>query len=111
MVHTSYPISKLVLILGAVAGMTMIVITPPFQVPDEGAHFFRAYQTSTGNLKLENRGGLIGAELPRSLLETRKLFDNIRTDKRLLSTAATPCFAGRYCPIPPRLTPRSRLEY
>jgi uncharacterized membrane protein len=70
-------ISKIVLILGAITGFALIVITPPFQVPDEGAHFFRAYQTTTGNLRLENRGGRIGADLPRALMETRMLFDNI----------------------------------
>jgi uncharacterized membrane protein len=92
--------------------MTMIVITPPFQVPDEGAHFFRAYQTSTGNLKLENRGGLIGAELPRSLLETRKLFDNIplhsshKVSKDLYGQAlalnsSDPVFCWTILPYPP----------
>jgi uncharacterized membrane protein len=71
------PISKIFLILGTITGFVFIIITPPFQVPDEGAHFFRAYQTSTWNLKLDKRDGRVGADLPRSLMETRRLFDDI----------------------------------
>lgn len=66
--------SKTVLLLCAITGCALIVITPPFQVPDEGAHFFRAYQTSTLNLKLERRDGIVGAELPQSLMDTFLLF-------------------------------------
>jgi uncharacterized membrane protein len=68
---------KITVILCAATGFALIFITPPFQVPDEGAHFFRAYQTSTLNLKLENRDGRAGADLPRALLDTRLLFDPI----------------------------------
>jgi uncharacterized membrane protein len=68
--------SKMVFILGAITGLALIIITPPFQVPDEGAHFFRAYQTATSNFSLENRDGRIGANLPRALLDTRMRFDH-----------------------------------
>jgi len=54
-------------------GLVMLVLTPPFGVPDEPHHFLRAYQISEGQLLPtfhDNRGG---AELPRSILLTSKL--------------------------------------
>lgn len=65
------------LVLGSIIGLTMVVVTPPFQVPDEDAHFFRAYQTSTFNLKLEKRGNRVGADLPGSIWGTWELFKGI----------------------------------
>jgi uncharacterized membrane protein len=105
-------ISKIVLILGAITGFALVVITPPFQVPDEGAHLFRAFQTSTLNLKLENRNGRIGAELPHSLLATRMLFDDFalnpsrKVDLSLYSRAMAlddgeSAFCSTILPYPP----------
>ncbi len=109
---TTNRVSKIVLILGAITGFALIVITPPFQVPDEGAHFFRAYQTSTLNLKLENRDGRIGADLPRSLLATRMLFDTFalnpsrKVDRSLYGRALAlkdgeSAFCSTILPYPP----------
>jgi Predicted membrane protein (DUF2142) len=39
---------RLVLALGLAGGLLLVFVTPPFQVPDEPAHFFRAYQVATG---------------------------------------------------------------
>jgi uncharacterized membrane protein len=69
--------ASIALILGAITGLAMIVLTPPFQVPDEEAHFFRAYQVSTLNLSLEKRNGRVGAELPVSISNTHLLFKDI----------------------------------
>jgi uncharacterized membrane protein len=66
--------NKIALLLCAITGFALVVLTPPFQVPDEGAHFFRAYQTSTLNLHLEKRNGRTGADLPHSLMDTFQLF-------------------------------------
>jgi uncharacterized membrane protein len=48
--------------------MLMAVITPPMQVADEPAHFFRAYHISLGHLLSEREGDCIGGRLPRDLL-------------------------------------------
>ncbi len=42
--------------LGTVFGIMFVFVTPPFQVPDESGHFFRAYQLSEGHLKVEREG-------------------------------------------------------
>jgi uncharacterized membrane protein len=105
-------ISKIVLLLGAITGFIFVLITPPFQVPDEGAHFFRAYQTATLQLKLENRDGRIGADLPRSLLSTRMLFDGFalhpdqKVDRSLYARAldlnySENAFCSTILPYPP----------
>jgi uncharacterized membrane protein len=105
-------VSKIVLILGAITGLALVVITPPFQVPDEGDHFLRAYQTSIFKLKLENRKGRIGADLPNSLLSTKMLFDNLalnpsrKVDSSLYAHALAlkdgeNAFCSRILPYPP----------
>ncbi len=47
--------------------LAMLVLTPPFQVPDEPAHFFRAYMISEGRLLGEPIQGGSGGVLPSSL--------------------------------------------
>ena len=42
-------------LLGLVGAISMIVLTPPFQVPDEQEHFHRAYQLS----ELQLRGTML----------------------------------------------------
>ena len=65
------PDLRVFLVLAAVFGLAFLVLTPPFQVPDEHVHFYRAYHVSqlkvTGNV-LE--GKLAGDVLPISLGET-----------------------------------------
>jgi uncharacterized membrane protein len=101
-----------VLILGSIIGLAMLVITPPFQVPDEDAHFFRAYQAATFDLGLEHRNGCVGAELPRALLDTKQLFEGVILDasrkvdasmytRALSVTGRDPVFCSPILPYPP----------
>jgi uncharacterized membrane protein len=80
--NESRRVARIVLIVGALVGLALVFITPPFQVPDEDAHFFRAYQASTFNLRLEKRSKyVVGAELPRSYLQTQLLFRSLTLDR------------------------------
>jgi uncharacterized membrane protein len=47
-------------------GAVLAAVTPPFQVPDEPAHFYRAYRVSEGHLDLVP-GGLREAPLPAGI--------------------------------------------
>ncbi len=50
-------------VISLVFGMIMLIITPPFQVPDEPAHFYRSYQVSEFNLfKMKD-------DIPKSLVK------------------------------------------
>jgi len=51
------------------AGVPLAFYSPPFQVPDEPAHFLRAYAVSEGRLLARNREGRTGDALPVSLAE------------------------------------------
>jgi uncharacterized membrane protein len=62
----------LVLILGAIGAIPLILITPPFQVPDENWHFYRAYELSELKILSEVQDGVSGAVLPDSLPELVK---------------------------------------
>jgi uncharacterized membrane protein len=56
-------------VAGLAFGLILIFATPPFQVPDEPAHFYRAYAVSEGNLSAQRGADGLGAELPASLEE------------------------------------------
>ncbi len=56
--------------LGLLFGLLFVAITPPFQVPDEPHHFYRAYQIAQGQLFAERRDSGAGGELPASLVQT-----------------------------------------
>jgi uncharacterized membrane protein len=55
--------------LGAalVGGLVLVFLTPPFQVPDEPAHFFRAFSVSEGRLFVRVVNRVPGERLPASL--------------------------------------------
>ena len=56
------------LALGLAGGLLLVFVTPPFQVPDEPAHFFRAYQIATAAAAEPGPGGGgLGFMLPASL--------------------------------------------
>ena len=62
-------------ILGSLFGLSLVFITPPFQVPDEPNHFYRAYQVSQGELLgqfepgLDYPGGILPESLERSVVQ------------------------------------------
>lgn len=57
----------LALMLGALGALPLVILTPPFQVPDEVQHFYRAYQLSEFHLLAEVQDGRAGGTLPASL--------------------------------------------
>ncbi len=57
----------LMLILGAVGSIPLVLLTPPFQAPDEVQHFYRAYQLSEFRVRADVQNGVAGGVLPDSL--------------------------------------------
>ena len=55
-------------------GLLFALLIPPFQSPDEPAHFFRAFQVSEGRLFSEKQDQRLGGELPLSLPALRDSF-------------------------------------
>ena len=60
---------SLALILGLVGALPLVFLTPPFQVPDEVQHFYRAYQISEFKIRAEVHDGVSGGTIPSSLPE------------------------------------------
>ena len=48
-------------------GVLLVIVTPPFQVPDEPNHFARAFQVSDGQVVSQRTTGSVGGLLPRSI--------------------------------------------
>lgn len=64
-----YNVSLICFLLGTLGVFPLILLTPPFQVPDEPQHFFRAYQISEGHLLGTTLDGKSGGMLPSSLID------------------------------------------
>jgi hypothetical protein len=62
----------LMLLLGALGSIPLVILTPPFQVPDEVQHFYRAFQLSDLRIRAEVQNGISGGMLPDSLPELVK---------------------------------------
>jgi uncharacterized membrane protein len=55
------------IVLASIFGLIFLFVVPPIQVPDELAHFNKAYQVSEGKFFGEVQGKLAGDYLPESL--------------------------------------------
>lgn len=53
--------------LGGISLFLMVLLVPPFEVPDEPQHFFRSYLLSKGEVRPHLRGDVTGFNLPASL--------------------------------------------
>jgi hypothetical protein len=61
-------------LLGLLGALPLVVLTPPFQVPDESQHFLRAYQLSERRIRPIVQDGETKAMLPSSLIELIESF-------------------------------------
>ncbi len=62
--------SRVYLGLGLSFGLLILAANPPAQAPDEGSHFFRAFQLSEGTLLGERDGARAGGQLPAVIVTT-----------------------------------------
>jgi uncharacterized membrane protein len=65
------------LFTASIFGALILFITPPFQVPDEPNHFFRAWQISEGGFVSIKQNQRVGGYLPASLKEAISPFNSI----------------------------------
>lgn len=104
--------SLLVFLVGLFA-VSYLVVTPPFQVPDEHSHFYRSYQISEGMFfsrvigTIKNlRGQHTGGDLPSALtqLNNRFLRVSFKPDQKLSRTNFEDAWEIR-------IDPHDRLPY
>lgn len=68
---------KIFLVAAIIWGTLTVFLTPPFQVPDEPTHFFRAYQVASGNFMPVTRNNRVGGYIPVSMQQMSLYFDHI----------------------------------
>lgn len=79
---SNIPAQKAFLIFAFLFGTLFLFVTPPFEVPDEPAHFHRAYQVSELNFIGQKKDFLAGGQIPKDFLNmVSELMDNIPTKK------------------------------
>ncbi|PHR21424.1 MAG: hypothetical protein COA38_18770, partial [Fluviicola sp.] len=57
-------------LLAAFFGILFLLLTPPFQSPDENRHFYRAYHISQGSIFATKMDGRVGGFLPKKVKES-----------------------------------------
>lgn len=72
----SYRRALVVMLATALPGLLLVFLTPPYQVPDEPAHFRRILAMSRGDLTARIVEGHAGSQLPASL----QTFEEIHLD-------------------------------
>ncbi|WP_420460112.1 DUF2142 domain-containing protein [Neolewinella sp.] len=96
------------LLLGGVYGAAFLILTPPYQGPDEPNHLYRAYAISTGewepDLSTQRRGGAV----PTALVELFAAFRLLRWDARRQTTAAE---VRRFAKVPLRPQATTFIDY
>lgn len=70
----------------AVFGLILLIVTPPFQTPDEFNHFYRAYQISEGDFVAIKKDNRVGGELPISLVTLTQSFRNMPRREYITTT-------------------------
>lgn len=61
---------KFFVVVALIFGLAFIVVTPPFQMPDEPKHFFRSYQISEFNLIVDDGNNETGGYIPDAIGNT-----------------------------------------
>ena len=80
---------QLFILAGTLFGLIMIVVTPPFQVPDEINHWYRAFQISSGQLLAEKHDDRLGGYVPQSIVEITKPFLGLRWNMNAKTSSQT----------------------
>jgi uncharacterized membrane protein len=60
------------LVVGIIFGGSMVFLTPPFDVPEEGQHFCRSFGLSQGVVYASRNGDSVGCDLPASIEEVNQ---------------------------------------
>ena len=74
------------LFCGLLFGLIFLIVTPPFQTPDELSHFYRAYQISEGDFIGVNKDQRVGGDLPVSLANSYAPFRYIRRHEQVTTS-------------------------
>jgi len=61
-------------IFASIFGLMLLILTPPFQSPDEINHFYRAWQVSEGNFMAVRQNNRLGGYIPASLVKITEPF-------------------------------------
>ena len=91
-------------LVGLLCAIPFVFLTPPFQVPDEPQHFFRAYQISEGQFHAAVENHAAGGVLPSSLIELSSKFLGsraIHADRALVKQSWQDFSAGFNFPLDP----------
>jgi uncharacterized membrane protein len=88
-------------------GTALALLMPPGQVPDEAAHFYRAYHLARGHLFLDRSQNTVGCSVPSQFIDLFGGFSHLSAHPERHTTAAE---LRRYWSLPCRPEPAVWLE-
>jgi len=68
---------RVFLLVSIIWGSLTVFLTPPFQVPDEPAHYFRAYQIATGRLLPVTIDNKVGGYIASSMIKFLEIYNMV----------------------------------
>ncbi len=75
------------LVIASITGLVYALLLPPFQSPDETAHFYRTAHLASGHLMaIKTSDRRLGGQLPKSLTKLYKPFAHLRYDYEAKAT-------------------------
>lgn len=86
----------LYLLISFLFGTAFLGLTPPFQAPDENAHFLRALQLSEGRIVSVKHGNATGDYLPSSALGFVAHFRSMRFNPDVKTSSAQILASGKF---------------
>lgn len=66
------------LFLSIIIGVLYLIVTPPFQVPDEVNHFYKSYQIANGDFLTKKNDNRLGGFVPTSFVKITEPFLHLR---------------------------------
>lgn len=75
------------LFLAFLFGLGFLLLSPPFQPPDEAFHLFRSWEISQGKWQDQTKGGMTHMEVPKSFVDFLQPFQSILYHPRQKTSA------------------------
>lgn len=88
------PAARFFLLAGGIAGLLLLLLTPPFQAPDEVNHFYRAWQVSEGQWAPLKENERLGGYVPESVRQFTQPFLKLRFDPSTRTSRSAILAAG-----------------
>lgn len=95
-----FSVPRFFLVTAFCSGLLLLLLTPPFQAPDEFNHFYKAWQVSEGTFSGLKHDDRVGGFVPAGVEELAASFRNLRFNPQA-KTSSSSIWAKAAIPLQP----------